>query len=91
MIVDWRKLCPVLADLQAAVAALTEAVTNEITVVNAVIAALKSGGLSDADAEALAVQLQGSVTNLNNEVSSIQPPPALRSERILFEGEDDAT
>lgn len=66
-------------DLNAAVTAVVGAVQSEISEVEAVIAALQSGGLTDSQAEALAQQLQGSVTNLNNETTKLQglvPPPA---------------
>ena len=81
-----KRLMSGFDDLKAAVESLktvvqqeTDAVNLEITTVNAVIAQLKQGGLSDADAEALAQSLQGavtnlsaSVTNLNNESQSVQ-------------------
>jgi uncharacterized coiled-coil protein SlyX len=64
-------------DLKAAVESLTTAVNNEISVVNDVIAKMKQGGgLSDAEAEALAQKLQGSVDNLNAEAQSVQNPPS---------------
>jgi len=62
-------------DLNKAVSDVATAVNNEIDVVNQVIAALKAGGITDAQAEALAQQLEGSVTNLNNEVTTLQNPP----------------
>jgi len=61
-----------VADLQSAVAALATAVQTEIAEVQAVIAALQAGALTDAQAEALAQQLQSSVTNLNNETATLQ-------------------
>lgn len=83
-----EKIMSGVDDLNTAVATLTQAVTdnttavnNEITVVNQVIAALQAGGITDAQAEALAQSLQGSVTSvqaasqaLNDEVTNIQPP-----------------
>ena len=73
-----------VASLKTAVDANTTSTNNEITVVNQVIATLQAGGLTDAQAEALATQLQTSVTNLSTsqaaldaESKSIQvPPPA---------------
>ena len=67
-----EKIMAGVDDLKAAVAAIATAlvalstsITNEIAEVTAVITKLQQGGgLSDADAEALAQQLQGSVTNL---------------------------
>lgn len=66
-----EKIMAGIDDLKAAVAstaaeitAASTSISTEIAAVEAAIAKLQAGGLSDADAEALAQTLQGSVTNL---------------------------
>lgn len=59
-------------DLKAAVSGIVTAITNLNTLVEQVIAKLKQGGgLSDADAEALAVQLQGGMQAINDETAKL--------------------
>jgi uncharacterized phage infection (PIP) family protein YhgE len=63
-------------DLNAAVASIATDLTAETTVVNQVVAALQAagqgGGLTDAEAEALAQQLQGSATNITTLTTNLQ-------------------
>lgn len=69
-----------ISDLNDAVAAIATAVTTEVAKVDEVIAILQQGGgLSDAQAEALAQTLQGASANLTAETEKLQglnPPPA---------------
>ena len=60
-----------VADVGTKVDGLTTAITAEIQVVEAVIAKLKAGSLSDADAEALAQQLTGVSTNLSTATQAL--------------------
>ena len=53
-----------VADVATNVAGETTAINDEIAIVEAVVAKLQAGGLTDAEAEALAQQLQGTVTNI---------------------------
>jgi hypothetical protein len=68
-----------VADLNAAVAAIASDLTAEGAVIQEVITALQNGGLTDAQAEALAVQLQGSATVITTATTNLQnaltPPP----------------
>lgn len=59
-------------DLKAGVANITQAITDLNTLVEQVIAKLKQGGLSDADAEALAQQLHGGIQAINDEMAKLQ-------------------
>lgn len=77
-----EKLMSGVDDLNAAVASIATDLTAETAVVQQVIAALQQagqgGGLTDAQAEALAQQLQGSATNITNITTQLQSalPPA---------------
>lgn len=66
-----EKIMAGIEDLKAAVTAIVAAIGNLNTLVEQVIAKLQAGGLSDADAEALAVQLQGGITAINDETAKL--------------------
>lgn len=66
-------------DLKAEIGTIATDLTAEQDVINQVIAKLQGGGLSDADAEALAQQLKGSADNITAATTSLQNalnPPA---------------
>lgn len=66
-------------DLQTAVAGIATDLTAEDAVIAQVIAALQAGNLTDAQAEALAVQLQSSRSNIQASATSLTNalnPPA---------------
>ena len=58
-------------DLKAGVANILTAITNLNTLIEQVVAKLKGGGLSDADAEALATQLQTGIQAINDETAKL--------------------
>ena len=69
-----------VSDLNAAVAKVTTDVVALTTAVNAVIAALQAGGITDAQAETLAQTLQAGLTQIEADTAAAQgavaPPPA---------------
>ena len=73
-----EKLMSGVSDLNAAVAALTNAVATENTAIQAVIATLQAGGISDAQAETLAQTLQASISSIQTETANLNNvlPPA---------------
>jgi lysozyme family protein len=74
-----KKLMSGVDDLKAAVQAIADDLTAETVVINEVVTALQAGGLSDADAEALAQKLQGSAgvitTSTTTLTNALTPPP----------------
>ena len=66
-----EKIMSGIDDLKAAVQKIADDLTAEQAVIQEVIAALQAGGLSDADAEALAVKLQGSAGNIESATASL--------------------
>lgn len=72
------KIMAGIDDLRTAVAdvatnqqAATDAISTEIAAVEAAIAKLQAGGLTDAEAEALAQSLEGNVANLKTASDSL--------------------
>ena len=81
ILTNTEKIMSGQTDLNTAVAAISTDLAEENVVIQQVITALQSGSLTDAQAEALAVQLQGSATNIAAATTSLQsaltpPPPA---------------
>ena len=69
---NTRRIMAGVDDLNKAVADVATAITAETAVVTQVVTALKAGGLTDAQAEALAQALEGSVTNINTQTAALQ-------------------
>ena len=80
LITNTEKIMSGQTDLNTAVTKIASDIAAEQAVIQSVITALQSGSLTDAQAEALAVQLQGSATNIETATTSLQsaltPPTA---------------
>jgi hypothetical protein len=59
-------------DLNKAVADVATAIVAETDVVTQVVAALKAGSIGDAQAEALALALENSVTSINAQTEALK-------------------
>ena len=71
VLANQEKLMSGVDDLKNTITNILTAITDLNALVEQVVAKLKGGGLSDADAEALAVQLQGGIQAINDETAKL--------------------
>jgi Na+/H+ antiporter NhaB len=80
VITNTEKIMSGQTDLNTAIQGIADDLTAENVVIQEVITALQAGSLTDAQAEALAVKLQGSRTTIETSTTALQgaltPPPA---------------